>query len=176
MIAGNIVGKSMGIAAFGTAISAKVPLAILGSVMGASLAAHLMPLVASVGPPTLSLAQGVLIALVTGAGTGAVVVLTKLGLEEAAAKASAVARRFGAAVRQVIETLRANIAITVGLEASNETDQTDWFTVPEPRPGAFNAVDAEHATAVEYLRVTNPGDLIPELTVREESWKGQPVR
>ena len=54
--------------------------------MGASLAAHLMPLVASVGPPTLSLAQGVLIALVTGAGTGAVVVLTKLGLEEAAAK------------------------------------------------------------------------------------------
>ena len=54
LIAGNIVGARMGIAAFGTAISGKVPGAIIAGLMSAALAAHL-------APPTMSLADAILI-------------------------------------------------------------------------------------------------------------------
>ena len=173
MIGGKVIGTQMGIAAFGTAISGKVPLMIAGGIAGTSLGAHLMALAAAAGAPTLSLAEGIAIS--------AVIIRTAIAVantdwEEVAENVAELRRRFGEAIRWAAATLGRMIGLETTLEASEGSTRFYRFTAPTVAAGAFNAVDAHRMTVVQYRRITNPGELVPDLAPRQETWKGQPIR
>ena len=171
LIGGKIIGSGMGIAAFGTAISGKVPLAIAGGMIGASLGGHLMTLAGAAGAPILSLAEGIAISLVI-----AMPAIALANWQQIAENVAELRRRFGEAIRWAAAALGRAIRFETTLEAAEGRARFYRFTAPTVQAGAFNAVDAHRMTVVQYRRITNPGELVPDLAPRQETWKGQPIR
>ncbi len=172
MIGGNVVGTSIGIAAFGTAVSATVPLAVVGGLFGGSLGLHLMGLAGGTAA-TLSLADGILIAVAVGSTAIAVAATS---WDEIRASVAELGRRFGAAIRWAAAALRSALGFDVTLEAAEAQGPGEWFVGPRVQPEAFNAADAQGTTVIEYRRITNPYGLVPDLASAPETWKGHLVR
>ena len=160
LIGGKIVGAKMGIAAFGTAISGKVPGAIIAGLMSAALAAHL-------APPTMSLTDVILIGV---AVTRLAIQVGSTRWEDLVENVTELARRFGGLLRWAAEAARSVFGPT-DLEAA---ERRDWFSAPELEAGRIPG--NPRTTVVEFREVANPGGLVPDLTPVAETWKGQPVR
>ena len=170
MIGGKIIGSSMGIAAFGTAISGKVPGAIIGALIVPALTAQLAPLVAAIAPPTLSLADSILIVL---AIARVAIQLTGVTWEDVVETVTYLARRFGSAIRWAANEFGNALSFGATVEAAEPSDEPVGPPVPE---GAWIPGDTDRTTVVEFRTIANPGGLVPDLAPVQETWKGQPVR
>ena len=159
LIGGKIMGASVGIAAFGTAISGKVPGAIIGGLISAALAAQL-------APPTMSLAEALLI------GVAVVRLALQLGnvtWQDLVNTFTELARRAGNVVRWAGETIS-----RLWETEAEAAERSDWVAAPQWPHDRF--LEHRPTTVVEFREVANPGGLIPDLAPVAESWKGQPIR
>ena len=160
LIGGKVLGSSMGIAAFGTAISGKIPGAIIGGLISATLAAQL-------APPTMSLADILLVGI---AISRLAIQLTDMRWQDVIDASTELARRAGSLLQWAAETARR----WWGAEVQAAEPGYYRFTAPEwPRdrvPGN------PRTTVIEFREIANPGALVPNLTPKTETWKGQPVR
>ena len=159
LISGKIMGASVGIAAFATAISGKVPGAIISGLISAALAAHL-------APPTMSLAQALLV------GVAVVRLALQLGdgtWQDLVNTFTEFARRAGNVVRWAGETIS-----RLWKAKAEAAEQIGWVAAPQWPQDRF--LEHRPTTVVGFGEVANPGGLVPNLAPVAESWKGQPIR